>query len=355
MASTYSTSLTLTEIGTGDQSGTWGTTTNTNLQLIEDAIAGVATINSYTGGTAYTLTQVNGSTDVQRKMTLIFAGTPSGAVTVTAPLVPKFYIIANTTSYQITMTATGGSISLVIPSGVTAQCYCDGTNGFYSAQTGSAGNFTINGALTVTGTSNIIPSGIIQMWATSSAPSGFLLCNGAAVSRSTYSNLFGVLGTTFGSGDGSTTFNIPNYVNRMPIGAGSSYALASTGGATSVTLATANLPSHTHNFSASVSASGSGSTNAATTGVYDAGHAHSYTQFNAHSGSGAPDGYSPSFNAFGSTTGTGNANIQDPGHAHSFSVSTSGTASGTTDGGTGSDTAFSILNPYLGIYFIIKT
>jgi len=149
MATTYSPSLTLAYIGTGDQSGTWGATTNTNLGLIEQAITGVTSITL--SGTSYTLVPLNGVSDVPRNMVLVFGGTPGGNVTVTAPLVQKFYIITNNTAYNIIMAATGGSISLTIPSGITAQCYCDGSTGFYSAQTGSAGNFLVNGNLNVTG------------------------------------------------------------------------------------------------------------------------------------------------------------------------------------------------------------
>ncbi len=62
------------------------------------------------------------------------------------------------------------------------------------------------------------PAGSIQLWGTSTAPGGFLLCDGSAVSRSTYAVLFAVISTTFGVGDGSTTFNVPNLKNRVPVG-----------------------------------------------------------------------------------------------------------------------------------------
>jgi microcystin-dependent protein len=55
-----------------------------------------------------------------------------------------------------------------------------------------------------------IPSGAVQMFAMNSAPSGWLKCNGAAVSRTTYASLFAAIGTTFGAGDGSTSFNLPD-------------------------------------------------------------------------------------------------------------------------------------------------
>lgn len=66
----------------------------------------------------------------------------------------------------------------------------------------------------------IIPIGGLMPFAGSSAPSGWLFCDGSAVSRTTYSDLFTVIGTTYGSGDGSTTFNVPDLRGRIPMGAG---------------------------------------------------------------------------------------------------------------------------------------
>lgn len=88
-----------------------------------------------------------------------------------------------------------------------------------------------------------VPPGVISMYGATTAPTGYLLCDGAAVSRTTYVDLFGVIGTTFGAGDGSTTFNVPNYSgsNRFPRGAATP---GGTGGATT----------HTHTLSASTDA-----------------------------------------------------------------------------------------------------
>ena len=95
-----------------------------------------------------------------------------------------------------------------------------------------------------------IPAGVINMWATTTAPTAWLLCDGSAVSRSTYASLFGVIGTTYGTGDGSTTFNLPNLKGRIPVGrdsADTSFdAMGETGGAKTHTLTTTEMPSHTH-------------------------------------------------------------------------------------------------------------
>lgn len=78
--------------------------------------------------------------------------------------------------------------------------------------------------------SEIIPSGIIKAFAGNTIPDGWLLCNGQEVSRSTYSDLFETIGITYGSGNGTTTFNIPNLQGKMIIGADSTYTLGRTGG-----------------------------------------------------------------------------------------------------------------------------
>ena len=66
--------------------------------------------------------------------------------------------------------------------------------------------------------------GSLKIWPSNSIPTGFLVCDGSAVSRTTYADLFGVVGTSFGAGDGSTTFNLPDFKGRSPIGLGLSDA-----------------------------------------------------------------------------------------------------------------------------------
>ncbi len=99
-----------------------------------------------------------------------------------------------------------------------------------------------------------VPAGVCAHTAAAAAPAGWLLRDGSAVSRTTYANLFAQIGTTYGSGDGSTTFNVPNAINRFDVGSGGSYSLASTGGATetAVTIDTNNMPSHYHSNSVNV-------------------------------------------------------------------------------------------------------
>ena len=121
-------------------------------------------------------------------------------------------------------------------------------------------------ALTIAGvalTAASLPAGVIAPYAGTSAPTGYLLCYGQAVSRSTYSSLFSAISTTYGSGDGSSTFNVPDLRGRVVAGqddmGGSSAnrltdqtgglngdTLGDTGGSETHTLTNSQLPEHTH-------------------------------------------------------------------------------------------------------------
>ena len=105
----------------------------------------------------------------------------------------------------------------------------------------------------VVGGYSLIPVGSLVAYAGPTAPEGWLLCDGSAVSRTSYANLWALVSTTYGSGNGTTTFNLPDMRSRMPIGAGAgtgltSRALAANGGAESVVIGSANLPTHVHSI-----------------------------------------------------------------------------------------------------------
>lgn len=159
MASTFSPSLKLELIGNGDQSGTWGTTTNTNLgTLLEQAITGVQAITMVNAN--YTLSDLNGVSDEARNAVLVVGGTNSAIRNIIAPSVNKTYIIANNTvgGFAIIIkTAVGTGLS--IANGATQTVYCDGSE-FYAASfpsTGGAitGNLSVSGTLNVTGATTL--------------------------------------------------------------------------------------------------------------------------------------------------------------------------------------------------------
>lgn len=132
----------------------------------------------------------------------------------------------------------------------------------------------IAGMLTRNGASVGIPAGVILPYGGAAAPTGYVLCDGSPYSRTTYAALFAAIGTAYGAGDGSTTFNVPDFRGRAPAGkdnmggtaanrlttAGSGVdgaTLGASGGAQSTTLVTANLPPYTPSGTVNTSVNGS--------------------------------------------------------------------------------------------------
>jgi microcystin-dependent protein len=91
--------------------------------------------------------------------------------------------------------------------------------------------------------------GDIKMFAGAAAPQKWLICDGSAIRRDTYAALFSVIGTTYGAGNGETTFNIPDLRGRVGLGVSSDHALGTRGGAEEHALTVDNMPSHTHTLS----------------------------------------------------------------------------------------------------------
>jgi microcystin-dependent protein len=184
-----------------------------------------------------------------------------------------------------------------------------------------------NGELLEGGTA----TGTILPWSDSSVPSGYLECNGSAVSRATYSGLFAVIGTTYGAGNGSTTFNLPDLRDNVPVGKSGTKSLGSTGGANTVT-STGNV--------------GGSTANATLSTAQLASHSHTLTRNNAASpqqsnpfgGQVNPggSGVNPTGQTTTSNSGSGS------GHAHNMSATFTGDAS-------------SVIQPYLTLIYIIKT
>lgn len=319
MASTYTDNTGIEKPGAGEQSGTWGTTTNTNFDIIDRALNGVGTITLT--GTTHTLSTSDGSLSDGHYRVLVLSGSPSGTNTIT--LSPndqdKVYLVFNN-SGQTAVFSQGSGSNATILNGATAWIYADGAGSGAAVKAVPAdlvddstpqlgGNLDVNGnsivsvsngdiAITPNGSGDVIIDGIkhpqadgnageflktdgsgqlsfanvsasafnagmLLPYAGSSAPTGWLLCHGQAISRTTYSGLYAVVGTTYGAGDGATTFNIPDLRGRVVAGkddmGGSSAnrltnqtggldgdGLGNTGGAETHTLSVAELAAHTH-------------------------------------------------------------------------------------------------------------
>lgn len=183
------------------------------------------------------------------------------------------------------------------------------------------------------------PSGVVQHFAGAAAPAGWLACTGQAVSRTTYAALFSAIGTTWGVGDGATTFNLPP-ADRTLIGAGGLYAAGALGGS-----ADAIVVAHTHTAS-----TGNESTNHTHSGTTNTTGEHSHTFAITQGVNGSTGGWaganavaSPSTSSAGShahsfTTGGVNSN-----HTHAVTVTSAG-ASGTNAN----------LPPFAAMLLIIK-
>jgi len=175
MTTTYSSNLRLNLIGTGDQAGVWGNTTNTNLgTLLDAAIAGVTSVA--VTSTSQALTAFNGAADQSRQAVVVLTGTPGGAASVYIPPATKTYIIKNSTNQIVTIvvstalngtTPTGGT-TVIIPVGRITIVACDAVNvttaidhvaGAFSA----AGNLSATGNLAITGNGTFSGTGGVTL------------------------------------------------------------------------------------------------------------------------------------------------------------------------------------------------
>ena len=384
MPSTYTLNGGIEKIGLGEKAGAWGTTTNTNFDIIDRLVNGVGAITL--SGTTHTLTTSDGSLSDGMYKVLVLGGSPSGTNTVTISPndADKLYFVKNGTSQTATFTQ-GSGANVSILAGDSAIIFADGAgsgaavtdltsglkvkgiktsssddidldaaggdfkfsvsdteilritnsssdviirpvvdekdiifqqrdgtevariedNGTFNVVTGKLainataitstaaelnlldGGTSVGSSITIADTDGVVvndggtmksvpasdfkeyimPTGALMPYAGTSAPTGFLLCYGQAISRSTYADLFSAISTTYGTGDGSSTFNLPDLRGRVVAGqddmGGSSAdrltdqtgglngdTLGDTGGSETHTLTTAQMPAHTHTVAA---------------------------------------------------------------------------------------------------------
>ncbi|GAB3773740.1 hypothetical protein GCM10028796_46660 [Ramlibacter monticola] len=177
----------------------------------------------------------------------------------------------------------------------------DTDSGFYSPSPGVIA-LVLDGVevmrWTAGGASNSVPPGTMFDFGGTSTPAGYLPCNGSAISRTDYAALFAAIGTNWGAGDGSTTFNLPDMRRRSTVGAGGTFAagpgvaVGSVGGSEMFNLSEAQLPPHLHTITDPGHKHG----------ISDPGHAHAYTKTSNTQPGGAEGGARDSAGTLAGTT-----------------------------------------------------
>lgn len=274
----------------GSNVGTWDTPINANFNAIDTLFGGVTSI-------AVSSSNVTLSTSQCQNAVIRLTGTLSANIDVIFPTVAAIYTVENLTTgayYVRCKMASGNAIG--IPQGVPTQVFTDGTDTKFwnPPMPGTYWDYAGSG----------VPS-----WITACTVLPWVSCDGTAISRTTYAYLYSILGTTWGAGDGSTTFNLPDLRNRARVSIGGGRlttagsgvdgaTLGATGGAQTITLARANLPN--------VTLSGTTSTNG--------DHSHTYGDNNPLN-AGAGGSASIAGGGSGYTTSTAGA------HNHTFTTS----------------------------------
>lgn len=206
--------------------------------------------------------------------------------------------------------------------------------------------------------------GFLQESLIAAAPPGWLVCDGSAVSRTQYAALFAAIGIVWGSGDGSTTFSLPDLRGRCMVGAGqgaglTARALGSLGGAESYRLTTTDLPAHTHNYSGTSGVDSPDHAHSGTTAGDYPDHAHSTAINNLSTGS-----HALAFGSQWTSPGVGYATWESGGasarHQHDFGTGGANARhahaySGATDGGGVGGGAHPIVQPFAAVTILIKT
>jgi len=359
MSSTYSSSLRAELIGSGDQAGAWGSTTNGNLSNVFDvAIAGYQTVSVTSASQA--LSYVNGPTTTAALNQSIYAmlrftTTTGAAFNVYAPPVSKQYIIWNNSGYSMTLynstvigNTTAAGTGVTVTNGAKVMVWSDGTNfnelqaanltGTLAVANGGTGatSFTSGALLKGAGTAAVSAASAAdiagQIGTLPVANGGTGVTTAAAITSLVGNLLFpvGAIYSSTSSTNPGTSLGFGTWTQfaagRVLMGAGGAFSPGTTGGSNDATLV-----SHTHTYSATTGAMSANST-----------HSHTFTIKDRNFDSGV---YAP-LHAGGSNWSTGTTSTADISHTHSFS--------GTTDA-NGSSATNANLQPYIVVYMWQRT
>jgi hypothetical protein len=320
MSSTYSTNLALELIGTGDQAGNWGSTTNTNLgTLLEQAVSGYVT-QGVTTGTDTTLAMTNGASATARNMFIELTGTGGASTNLIVPTNKKLYFIYNNTAGAVTVKVTGLT-GVSVPAAAKMVLVSNGTDIVTATNYMAGATFP---SPTLTGTP-IAPTASVGTNTTQIATTAFV---------QTALQLLHPVGSIYTSTSATnpgTSFGFGTWVafgqGRVMVGAGTGGGATYGAGSTSGNKDSTGLPSHTHGFSG-------------TTGGQSADHSHNYTfraQTYAVTGSTIQ-----AWEGTSSQTTSGASND----HAHGYSGTTTAAATSVTH---------TNMQPYIVVYIWNRT
>jgi len=295
----------------GSNVNTWDVPVNANFTTIDTAFGGSVTVSGLTGGTT-TFTSAQYTPPI-----VILTGTLTSNQTLNFPSgVGGVWSIYNSTtgSYTVTIGSGGGGSTVSITRGYRTAIICDGTNVAPATTTPSSASFQ---------------TGMIMLWSGSigTIPTGWVICDG--------------------------TNSTPDLRDRFVIGAGGSYSPGNTGGASSVSLGTGNLPAHTHGINDpghnhGVSDPGHNHS------VNDPGHNHGYTAMQAPwNGSNDDEKAGQDGSQYSPRTTTETTGIGINGAYTGIGIN--GAYTGISTQSTGSGSSFSVLNPYYALAYIMKT
>jgi len=303
MASSYTTNKNIEKPASGDYPGAWAAPINANWDLIDSALG--ATLSLALTNVNVTLSRVQAG-----NLIIKLTGTLTGNVQITFPAYGGFWVVSNETtgSFTVTIACAGGGTTITAAQSARTIVMTDGTNA------------RIADDRVVPSTVAGPPTGEISMYGGSTAPTGWLECDGAAISRTTYAALFTAISTNYGVGNGSTTFNVPDF--RGYFARGWDHGRGIDTGRALGTTQTGNVGTHTH----------SGTT------ASNGDHTHNVTNAACGLGGGAYSNRPSSFASTGPTPGTDTAGA----HTHTF----------TTDNGTQTGETRPV---NLSVMFIIKT
>jgi microcystin-dependent protein len=369
MPSTYTTNGGIELPANGEQSGTWGSTVNDNMNIVDRLTNGVGGISL--SGTTHTLTTADGTPSDGHYSVLVLGGAPSGTNTITiAPNDGQHVYIVKNSSGQSAIFSQGSGGNVTVLNGKSAIIYSDGAgsgaavvditstfqfgtvdiNGgtidgtVIGGTTAAAGSFTsVAASGTVTATSfagsgsaltGLFASGMIMLWSGSvvSIPSGWLLCDG--------------------------TSGTPNLQNRFIVGAGDSYAVDATGGAATVTLDATQIPAHSHTADGDLTAASAGAHTHTVSGSTNTTGSHRHTQAYGYNVGGNIYSESGRINFAGNTSDTAINPAGDHSHTVTGTAASNGAHTHDITGSTssvGGGLAHENLPPYYALAYIMKS